>query len=361
MPVVRYQMILMTMVAFVLSSGVMYAQDSDVLKPGLEAMIATLKRATSDLESSIAADAEKLRQASPPDTATSDALTASVQKLFDLRQQLQSAEAERMRLKLHAIEANLAVRLQNRDRIVQWRVEELLDPNGTATGWNLSVQGTPRGDYGMPTTGTPIGLPGPPMLSGTDETNFDVGGLQSRQVQNISGPVKWKEPNEVVSELRMWRHQLEEFVGRRAVFTEEFANWSRPLDQFTEEQHKGMTEETRVRNLDEVKDTLSRNEKILIERLADWKLAWASCQTQLRLLKLDVDEATLAMESVQKNHDYHMKLVERGIATGVFEVDESRTQLAIARIQVQRAEELLRLYEEIEKTEPHLNPELFQK
>ena len=212
----------------------------------------------------------------------------------------------------------------------------------------------------MPTTGTPIGLPGPPMLPGTDGAVSGAGGFQSRQVQNISSPVKWKEPNEVVSELQMWRHQLEEPVDDREWQTADIATWSRPLDQFTDEQYKGMTEETRVRKLDNAKDNLSRNEKILIERLADWKLAWASCQTQLRLLKLDVDEATLAMESVQKNHDYHMKLVERGIATGV-EVNELRIQSAIARIQVQRAEELLRLYEEIEKTEPHLNPESFQK
>ena len=361
MPVVRYQMILMTMVAFVLSSGVMYAQDAEVLKPGLEAMIATLKRATSDLETTIAADAEKLRQASPPDTATADGLTESVQKLFDLRHQLQSAEVERMRLKLQTIEANLAVRLQNRDRIVRRRVEELLDPNGTATGWNsMLVQATPRGDYGMPTPGTPIGLPGPPMLSGTDGTNLNSGGLQSRQVQNINSPVKWKEPNEVVSELRMYDSMLETRVKEQERLTSDMAIWSRPLDHFKEDRYRGLTEEMRVREVGRHKNNLSRNEKTLTEQLADWNRAWSSYQTQLRMLKLDVDEATLAMESVQKNHDYHMKLVERGIATGV-EVDESRIQSAIARIQVQRAKELLRLYEEIGKTEPHLNPELFEK
>ena len=330
-------------------------------EPSLESRLASLRAELSSVELKVQAASGhdgNLKEAKQPDAEQK--LREMVEQAFELRQQLQRLEAQRMRLKLQTIEANLDSREKNRDRIVQRRVEELLDPNVTATGWNLPVQGTPSGNYGMPTTGTPIGLPGPPMLPGADGSNFDAGGLQSHQVQNINSPVKWKEPNEVVSELRMYRGMLESRIRVRARDTERIATFSRPLDQFTEVQYKGITEEDKAREIDHAKLRLSENEKHLTEQLADWNRAWSSYQTQLRMLKLDVEAAKLALEPVQQNHERLEKFRGSGEVT-LNEVERAAAESAIAQVQVQRAEELLRLYEEVEKVEPQLNPEAFIK
>ena len=84
---------------------------------------------------------------------------------------------------------------------------------------------------------------------------------------------------------------------------EDIATWSRPLDQFKDEKYKGMTEATRVREVGSAKYNLSQNEKTLLEQLADWKRAWSSYQTQLRILKLDVEAANLAFEPFQQNQE----------------------------------------------------------
>ena len=198
------------------------------------------------------------------------------------------------------------------------------------------------------------------MLSGIHGTDFDVGGLMSRQVQNISSPVRWKEPNEVVSELRMYDSMLETRVNVRERLTSDMAIWSRPLDHFKEDRYKGVSEEYKARELDHAKYSLSQNERSLTEQLSDWKRSWSSYQTQLRMLKLDVEAAKLALEPVQQFHERIEKLKGSGWST-LTEIKQAAAQAAIAQVQVQRAEELLRLYEEIEKTAPHLNPELFEK
>ena len=61
-----------------------------------------------------------------------EGLRNQVEQAFDVRQQLQQLEAQKLRLKLQKIEANLEAREKNRDQIIKRRVEELLDPNSNA-------------------------------------------------------------------------------------------------------------------------------------------------------------------------------------------------------------------------------------
>jgi len=58
-----------------------------------------------------------------PDKAT---LRKQIEQAFDVRQQLQQLEAQKLRLKLQMIESNLESRQKKRDRIIERRVEELL-------------------------------------------------------------------------------------------------------------------------------------------------------------------------------------------------------------------------------------------
>ncbi len=69
-----------------------------------------------------------------------------------------------------------------------------------------------------------------------------------------------------------------------------------------------------------------------------------------------MEEAKLALESLQQNHDRLKRMAESGAAL-VSEVTQAASDFAIARIKVQRAEELLKLYADIETQEPQLNPD----
>jgi multidrug resistance efflux pump len=90
----------------------------------------------------------------------------------------------------------------------------------------------------------------------------------------------------------------------------------------------------------------------------DWRNAWSTYQSRLRLLRLDVDEAKLALESLTAKCNQWRQLADRGAVT-VSEVQEAESNLAVAKINLARAEEMLQLYADIETTEPELNPASF--
>lgn len=79
-------------------------------------------------------------------------LSQAVENAFDQRQAHQKAEAKRLQEKLKQIQDAIQRREALRERIIQRRVDELLDPN---VNWD-SLSSSPAG--------TPIGLSGPPHL-----------------------------------------------------------------------------------------------------------------------------------------------------------------------------------------------------
>lgn len=93
--------------------------------------------------------------------------------------------------------------------------------------------------------------------------------------------------------------------------------------------------------------------------LAEWKETWNAYQSRLRLLKLDVEEAKLAFESRTAQNEQVRKKHEAGFVS-VGEVEKSASQLTAARFNLLRAEELLKLYADIETQEPDLNPDSFK-
>lgn len=93
--------------------------------------------------------------------------------------------------------------------------------------------------------------------------------------------------------------------------------------------------------------------------LAEWKETWNAYQSRLRLLKLDVEEAKLAFESRTAQNEQVRKQVDLGSAS-VSEVQNASSVLTAARFALLRAEELLKLYADIETQEPDLNPDSFK-
>ncbi len=287
---------------------------SDLALPELSSKIDSLKQQVNELEVSTAADAETLRQSSPTDEASSDGLTASVQKLFDLRQQLQSAEAERMRLKLQTIEANFAVRIRNRDRVVQRRVDELLDPKGTATGWNSPVQETLRGDHGIRTAG-------------------------KRSLLEKAVEPWWLDLTNLLESLRDLKTNSEaaKLDLARKIADLAKARTSRPSDVENEQL------------------LVDEAQELLTVLLSNWKHVWSVYQSQLQVLKLDVDESQLRADAMQAALDRLKDLKN----TSTSDLAEAASQQARATIEVKRSAELLRLFADLEKREPQFNPATF--
>ena len=106
----------------------------------LEEQIATLQVKLNALRSTTPEVSEAATK--QPDKAT---LRKQVEQAFDVRQQLQELEAQKLRLKLQLIEANLNTRQKNRDGIIERRVEELLDPNGEVDGMEFIAENTGAG------------------------------------------------------------------------------------------------------------------------------------------------------------------------------------------------------------------------
>ena len=99
-------------------------------------------RLVSDLEARInvlQVELNALRSAKPEssDAATKQPdrapLRRQIEQAFDVRQQLQELEAQKLRLKLQLIESNLDARKKNRDGIIERRVEELLTTDNEST------------------------------------------------------------------------------------------------------------------------------------------------------------------------------------------------------------------------------------
>ena len=93
--------------------------------------------------------------------------------------------------------------------------------------------------------------------------------------------------------------------------------------------------------------------------MAEWKETWNAYQSRLRLLKLDVEEAKLAFESRTAQNEEVRKQADLGFAS-ISEVQKSSSVLTAARFTLLRAEEMLKLYADIEAQEPDLNPDSFK-
>ena len=126
--------------------------------------------------------------------------------------------------------------------------------------------------------------------------------------------------------------------------------WSQPLEKLISEGHlePGSTEEKRQTNLNAAQNALSQINSLISEKQRDWDYAWSAYQTQLQLLRLDVEEATNELNSLTAKQNRLQQLAEKEVA--------SVSAVASGKIRLQRAEQVLKLYADIEAREPELNP-----
>ena len=362
-----------------------------------------------------------------------------VEKSFDLRQQMQRLEAQRMKLRLQLIETNLDARERARESIIDRRTEELISgaagPTSTQTAaprpelqdvelffftaayCGPCQQVTPLlkrlQDEGFPITIVDIsadpeatrrhkidriptcvlkfdgvevrrlvGLVSEAELrkelvrpagkqqtssvavKSIPESNVDPKVSESSaSISGSSGSTSRRErnvrtPAEFVAELRKLRQAVSEHSTTQKAAADSLAQISRPLAELKAEglpyaDWNGASRESFRKKLEQ--DLESKT--IALDRAnRDWQLGWSEYQSQLRMLQFDIDEAKLVMEQLLQKLDRVQQLFAKGAVPST-DVQEVESPLAIAKINVQRAEELLKLYADIETQEPQLNPD----
>ncbi len=320
--------------------------------PDIDRRIAELRKEQQSLEANVNKGSDVANSNDGVRDSREQALRGVVEQAFDLRQQLQRLEAQRMQLKLQLIEANLDAREKNREAIIQQRVDEMLASNGKLTGPGDGEKTTPIASPELPATGTTIGLPGP-----AEHRYGGLGGLAPHQANNDSR-FQWPQPAEIAKDLRGKMESVTNLLRNKKVNEQRGEQWSRPLEQLQSEgiATPEMTEAQRQALVDSRSRIVSSMQSQLDTVQQDWKLAWSAYQSKLRLLRLDLEEAKLALDSLTVEQNRMQQLVEKGaIPKGDLQTTESR--LAVAKINVLRAEELLKLYADIEILEPTLNPD----
>ena len=203
--------------------------------PGLECRIASLREELLSLDRDVNPDAEDADQDAKTREARRQALRKLVEKTFDLRQELQRLEAQRMKLRLKSIAENLDARDKNREEIIQHRVNEMLDSTGRLTGRRAGDKTTPSTNSGMPATGTPIGMPG--LVAVPDGGTVGVASHQP----NSDARIQWQQPTEIVKDLRYRSSIVVNMLTELKQLQLRVDQWSKALEQLVHRQMKCAT------------------------------------------------------------------------------------------------------------------------
>jgi thiol-disulfide isomerase/thioredoxin len=407
----------------------------------LEQEIATLQVKLNALRST---NPQASNAATPqPDKA---ALRKQVEQAFDVRQQLQVLEAQKLRLKLQLIEANLTTRQKNRDGIIARRVEELITSgidslskqttksspthqvellvftasycgpcqqmmpiltrmiqeglpvrivditteheqsrrfridriptfvvtmDGQESRRFIGIQteaelrramnaGTRESDSAKVTTSS-VGLPDPRLFPTDARAEVEFFQKDSTQpaatlpanVQNAAA-MTWKQPSEIISELKNAQRTIEGRLRHRAKLKEII----RELSEKKKSETVGSDAYEEIeREIKEVEDEDALTTDAAMDKyMRDWNQPWSEYQTHVRLLRLDVEAARESLAQVIRKRDRVEQLVKKRAASQ-FEAEEAESQFKLAEIQLRRAEALLKLYTDIETNEPKLNPD----
>lgn len=323
--------------------------------------------------------------------ATNKNLQALVDQAFEIRQEIHTLETRRMQHKLQTIQSSLDARQKNRERIVQRRTEELLDPDGQATRWDFvrpGVSSAPKADaavFGTTESASDIfndlssrpernlnaekkALSGATTGSATPATvtttELDLAEVANLASQLRSCRLRKKEAedridllhqnlNETLTELRITR----ETINSIPLKTEQSTGDESP-DAELEEQRIALSVAKR-QDLENVIEQLesaikmAQSMKETAER--EWQVLWQTYQARIQLRLLDILEAKTQWEAKSKQLEQTVRHFEAGIISEE-SCDAARTALRTSEIQRSRADAVLQFYKDIINNEPELDP-----
>ncbi len=317
----------------------------------IESQIAKLRADFSSLELAVQAGAGSASPLAADKENQARELRTLVEQSFDLRQQLHRLEAERLRLKLQLIETNLSAREKSREAIITRRVEELQSGNGESSHALLTENSGPAAES---TRNSTAGVPqfSPSTAAGVTSERSIVGDR-----------IRWPGPSEVVRELRSSKKTYTNRVEQIRHAELDVEMWSKPVEQLKAEGRVVHDAEDTPQLRRQIQHEVERNKQYVASLaeppresfLKDWLRSWSEYQSLLKLLRLDVEEAQTAVESLNMEVTRLQKMHDQGLLpTG--EVQKAMANLAAAKINLQRTEQVLKLYADIEASEPDLNP-----
>ena len=248
-----------------------------------------------------------------------DRLKAALRKEFELNQNQLRESLMELSTRIKAAQELLERRDQLADEIIDLRFKELTAAK--ASGVLPSAAESARS------------LLSNAPLSATSS------GLEATATQAM------RKPDEYVRLLqvhwRNYRYQTESRTSRLAV-----------IDKLSKVENLDSQDENRLK--------LEKQDLVLAEKgqarsLGDWKRAWSEYQTQLQLLRLDIQEAEKQLSFLARKVEQANKQYSEGSLSQT-ELSEQSMRLDLAVIKVERAQQIYQLFAEIEKSEPELNP-----
>lgn len=166
-----------------------------------------------------------------------------------------------------------------------------------------------------------------------------------------------RQPNEIVEQLRKFRNSYDSTNQEYLTLTKGLEEISQPLSELKSAGvvTDSFTEDDRQRMISGQKSTLAYSKTRRQRALNDWQREWSNYQTQMRLLQLDIDEATATRDMAGEKLDRVDALVEKSVVPES-ELGEAMTEHRTASGRLERARQIHALYREIEANEKELLP-----
>jgi hypothetical protein len=234
----------------------------------------------------INAEVEQMASQSPEESLSEDALRPFVEKSFDLRQDLQQLEAQRLRTKLQEIEKALEERQQNRDKLIEQRVKELTTAGSRTLSQSkislFSSDAIPKTVIGKPALFAPSKPVQPtPRLSDKAPKLKVIPALELEfRLLDL------EQEKELHSEVRRRRNkQLDEITREMAALKE-----------------KGLldSENRMLQRRREAEEALQAADQAAKEALSDWRECLSQYEDILRRHGTDLEPARTALEAARK-------------------------------------------------------------
>lgn len=305
----------------------------------IDSQITKLREDLAKLESTVQAGTGQLSNPNVDQDQQTRELRKLVEQSFDLRQQLQELEAQRLRLKLQQVENNLAVRAKSRDAMVERRMEELRRPDSgnKVVPQEQDNQSTSRDN-----------------LVGSESIESRI---RDVRIENEDSKTQWPQPGEIARQLRSFRESAISDMEAIRIKKGSVETWSQPLEKLIADGlfAPGTGEDARKDRMMDAKDRAAEYARRFNNVRHDWNYAWSAYQTQLKMLQQDVDEAKSKADSMAAQHARDSQLYATGNIAQE-KLNEINVAFTASKVGLQRAEQMLKLYVDIETNEPELNP-----
>lgn len=298
--------------------------------------------------------AARLRESTEDDSDDIDQLGELVAKSFDERLGQQKQLAERLEERLRDVRKAIQAREANRKRIIERRVEELLNPDIDWSRLSPAERPSSPAAPGMSASGVPIGLPGPPHLPVGDPLSASENDAEAATSVHPSSA-------EIVRDLNERRRFAVGLTADRLRAAQKnLSYWLQPLEAIQRDKKDSDIDANLVsRNVQSMVAEVERLQEELRRWMSEWKVSWRRYETALKKAELKVQDAELKL-SLAKTESKRAKELFLINAADISEATKAETNVTLAQNELARAELDLKELQRIAEDSPQLDPGQFE-